>query len=100
MQTDGDDIIDRVARDDPGKLADIMAKVLPRELSVNVETRTGPFDGTERAKVRRLLDVIDAAAALHGEETVFAWIEEDVRARMSRQVRIIEGIAREQEGNS
>jgi hypothetical protein len=84
--TEFDAAIDRVAQDMPEKIVDAMVRVLPRELAVSVETRTGPFDGVERAKMRRLLDVIDACAASADLDVVYQWIETDLRLRMSKQV--------------
>ena len=53
---------------------------------VSIENR-GPLDREEMQKVRRLVEIIDACGASGIEpETVFGWIEEDLRARFATTV--------------
>jgi hypothetical protein len=52
-EIDGDDIVDRVARDNPEKILEVMARVLPKELAVTVEQRTpGNLDPDAYAALR------------------------------------------------
>jgi hypothetical protein len=55
-------------------------------VQIAIENR-GPMDGEEMRKVRRLVEIIDACGATGVEpETVFAWIEEDLRARLAKSI--------------
>ena len=75
--------MDRVAASNPEKILEVMARVLPKEVAVSVEQR-GPMDSETVRKLRRIVDLIDACGAGGvAEETVLAWIEEDLRARMA-----------------
>ncbi len=86
-QIDGDDIVARVARDDPGKYMEIMARVLPKELAVSVEQKTpGNLEPEAWATLRRVLDLIESAKVESDPQTVFAMIEEDLRARLAQPV--------------
>ena len=83
---EGDDILDRVARDNPEKVLEVMARVLPKEVAISVEQR-GPMDSETVRKLRRVIDLMDACGAGGiAEETVLAWIEEDLRARLATEI--------------
>jgi ATP-dependent DNA ligase len=54
----------------------------------NLAGPLGPMDREETQKVWRLVEIIDACGASGTEpETVFGWIEEDLRARLATTVR-------------
>jgi hypothetical protein len=85
-ESEGDAIVDRVARDNPEKVLEVMARVLPKEVAISVEQR-GPMDSETVRKLRRVIDLMDACGAGGiAEETVLAWIEEDLRARLATEI--------------
>ena len=78
---EGDDILDRVARDNPEKVLEVMARVLPKELAVTVEQRTpGGLDADSYAALRRLLDLIESLKIEGEPQAVFERIEAALRA--------------------
>jgi hypothetical protein len=80
-QAEGDDIIDRVARDNPEKILEVMARVLPKELAISVEQRTpGNLSADAYASLRRLLDLIEACKVDGDPQAVFERIEAALRA--------------------
>jgi hypothetical protein len=90
-QEDGASIMDRAEEQDPIGFMRIMAQVLPKQIAVNVETRSGPFDAVKRMKLRRLLDMLDGCVANGADlDDVLGWIETDLRSRLSRHVTVIE----------
>jgi hypothetical protein len=78
-------VIERLAKDDPAKLAQIAYGLLPRDVFVRVEDQRTPgnLDPDAYAALRRLLDVIEQCCAVGEPQQVFAMIEEDLRARMA-----------------
>jgi hypothetical protein len=92
-QKHGPETIERVRVECPDVYFRVAFSTLPKDVSIAIEQRSGaPFDGFERAKVRRLLDMVDtvAAATANDIDTVFEWLEEDLRARMARKVVTVE----------
>jgi hypothetical protein len=80
-QAEGDDIINRVARDNPEKILEVMARVLPKELAISVEQRTpGGLDADSYAALRRLLDLIERLKIEGEPQAVFERIEASLRA--------------------
>ena len=88
---EGDAIVDRVAMNNPEKILEVMARVLPKELAVTVQQTVDPrlkalqsMDADTLAALGGLINAIKEAKADGSEPgTVFAWIEEDLRARMA-----------------
>ena len=78
-------MLERLARDEPGKLATIAYGLLPRDLFVRVEDQRTPgnLDPDAYAALRSLLDVIEKCGAIGEPQQVFAMIEEDLRARLA-----------------
>ena len=78
-------MLERLAKDDPAKLAQIAYGLLPRDVFVKVEDQRTPrgFDADSYAVLRRLLDVIERCGAIGEPQRVFEMIEEDLRARMA-----------------
>jgi hypothetical protein len=81
----GKTVLERLARDEPGKLATIAYGLLPRDLFVRVEDQRTPgnLDPDAYAALRSLLDVIEKCGAIGEPQQVFSMIEEDLRARMA-----------------
>jgi hypothetical protein len=80
-ESEGDDIIDRVARDNPEKIVEVMARVLPKELAISVEQKTpGNLSPDAYAALRRLLDIIQAAQVEGDPQAIFERIESALRA--------------------
>ena len=62
----GKTVLERLARDEPGKLATIAYGLLPRDLFVRVEDQRTPgnLDPDAYAALRSLLDVIEKCGAI------------------------------------
>lgn len=85
-RTDGPDILDRLAKDDPAKLVEAISRMAPKDVAVTLEQR-GPLDSEEMRGMRRLVEVIRTAGATGLDpEMVFAWIEDDLRARLAKTI--------------
>ena len=68
----------------PEKILEVMARVLPKEVAVSVEQRApGNLEPEAWATLRRVLDLIEACKVEGDPQAVFAAIEEDLRARMA-----------------
>jgi hypothetical protein len=88
---EGDDILDRVARDNPEKVLEVMARVLPKELAVTVEQRTpGGLDADSYAALRRLLDLIESLKIEGEPQAVFERIEAALRADAATVIESVE----------
>jgi len=75
----------------PAVLARVRAvafNTIPKDVQIAIEQRNGPLDTNEMRLMRRLVDMIDAVGASGAAEpeTVLAWIEEDLRARLALPV--------------
>ncbi|WP_407146346.1 hypothetical protein [Bradyrhizobium sp. ORS 86] len=85
--THGKDTLARVRQDDPSTYLRVLFSIIPKDIAVSIDQRTGPLDSQEMRSMRRLADLIQAAGATGLEsETVFAWIEEDLRARLAKTI--------------
>jgi hypothetical protein len=82
-EAEGDSIIDRVARDNPEKIVEVTARVLPKELVVTVEQR-GPMDSDTIRKMRRFVDLVPPAAE---EDAVFEALELFMRSHFAVPVK-------------
>jgi hypothetical protein len=80
----GKSVLERLAKDDPGKLAQIAYGLLPRDVFISVEQKApGNLDPDSYAALRSLLNVIEQCGAIGEPLRVFEMIEEDLRARMA-----------------
>lgn len=85
--THGKDTLARVRQDDPSTYLRVLFSIIPKDIAVSIEQRTGPLDSQEMRSMRRLVDLIHAAGATGLEpEMVFAWIEDDLRARLAKNI--------------
>ena len=84
----GKTVLERLAKDDPAKLAQIAYGLLPRDVFVRVEDQRTPgnLDPDAYAALRRLLDIIQASGVEGQPQQVFEMIEEDLRARFATPV--------------
>jgi hypothetical protein len=83
----GKDVLTRLAKDDPGKLASIAYGLLPRDIFINVQQQApGGLDADAYAALRSLLNVIERCGAIGEPQQVFEMIEEDLRARFAQSV--------------
>ena len=83
----GTEVLERLAKDEPGKLATIAYGLLPRDIFVRVEDQTAAIAGDDRRMLLDLLSVVkDAGAEAGSPELVFQWIVEDLRARLAGKV--------------
>jgi hypothetical protein len=83
----GKTVLERLAKDEPGKLATIAYGLLPRDIFVRVDDNTSALAGDDRRMLLDLLNVVKGAGAEAGSpELVFQWIAEDLRARLAGKV--------------
>ncbi|MGX1363449.1 DUF5681 domain-containing protein [Bradyrhizobium elkanii] len=83
--THGKTTLARVREDDPSTYLRVLFSIIPKDIAVSIEQRNGPLDSEEMRTMRRLVEVIRAAGATGLDpEMVFAWIEEDLRARLAQ----------------
>src|SRR5262245_51509442 len=82
----GPGVLAKVRADDPSTYLRVAFSIIPKDVQIALETR-GPMDSDEMRKVRRVVELIDACGAGGLDpENVFAWIEEDLRARMAKTI--------------
>jgi hypothetical protein len=92
--THGKTTLERVRDTDPSTYLRVLFSIIPKDIAVSIEQRSGPMDTAEMQMMRRLVALIQATASAIDAETVFAWIEDDLRARVAKQIRTVEGNAR------
>lgn len=86
----GGSVLERLAKDEPAKFAQIAYGLLPREAFLTVEQRPpGNLDPSDWAVMLRVLDIIKASApqgadAKPGE--IFETIEEALRAHFAKPI--------------
>ena len=86
----GKTVLERLAQDEPAKLAQIAYGLLPKDIFVRVEDSTA-LAGDDRRVLLGLLDVIKSAGAEAGSpELVFQWIAEDLRARLALPIQQVQ----------
>jgi hypothetical protein len=87
----GRTVLERLARDEPAKLATIAYGLLPRDIFVRVEDQTSGIAGDDRRMLLDLLGVVkDAGAEAGSPELVFQWIAEDLRARLALPIQQVQ----------
>ena len=85
----GGEVLTRVRATDPSTYLRVLFSIIPRQMQVDIEQRNGPMDSHEMRLMRRLVDMISAcgAAAAVDVDTVFGWLEQELRARMATVVK-------------
>jgi hypothetical protein len=75
-------VLERLAKDDPAKLAQIAYGLLPRDIFVRVEDQRAPggLDADSYVALRRLLDLIESMKIEGEPQAVFERIEAALRA--------------------
>lgn len=82
----GPGVLAQVRATDPSTYLRVAFSTIPKDVQIAIENR-GPMDSDEMRRVRRLVEMIDACGASGIDpEMVFAWLEEDLRARLARTV--------------
>ncbi|OSJ16845.1 hypothetical protein BST63_10535 [Bradyrhizobium canariense] len=71
---------------DPSTYLRVLFSIIPKDIAVSIENRTGPMDSAEMRMMRRLVGLIQATSNAVDPEIVFGWIEEDLRARVAKQI--------------
>jgi hypothetical protein len=88
-ETHGASVLERLAKEEPGKLATIAYGLLPRDIFVRVESEDPlrSMDGEDLAALQHLIAAIRAAgvAVLPSAEVMTA-VTEDLRARLAKPV--------------
>lgn len=82
----GKGALERVRATDPSTYLRVLFSIIPKDIAVSIENRTGPMDSAEMQMMRRLVGLIQATANAVDPEVVFGWIEEDLRARVAREI--------------
>ena len=83
----GTNVLEKVRQTEPATYLRVAAVLVPKEMNVAVEQRSGPMDGEEIRQVRRLVEVIRAAAPTDADkDTVFGIIEEALRSHYAKTV--------------
>jgi Family of unknown function (DUF5681) len=82
----GASVLERVRATDPSTYLRVLFSIIPKDIAVSIENRTGPMDSAEMQHMRRLVALIQATASAVDPEIVFGWIEEDLRARVAKVV--------------
>jgi hypothetical protein len=92
-QEKGKTILYRMAIEEPSRLAQIAYGILPKEAFVKVENAIDPrlkalqnMDAEALAALGGLIDAIKAAKVDGEPGKIFAWIEEDLRARLATEI--------------
>jgi len=90
---EGDSIVDRVAMNNPEKILEVMARVLPKELAVTVQQQIDPrlkslqnLDAEALGALGGVMNAIAAAKVDADPQTIFEVIESDLRARFATDV--------------
>src|SRR6516165_2554716 len=88
----GKTVLERLAKDDPAKLAQIAYGLLPRDVFVRVEDQRTPgnLDPDAYAALRRLLDLIEACKVDGDPQAVFEKIEAALRADAATVIESVE----------
>jgi hypothetical protein len=82
----GPAVLAKVRSEDPSTYLRVAFSTIPKDVQIAIENR-GPLDSEEMRKVRRLVEIIDACGASGVDpEAVFAWIEDDLRARLAKSI--------------
>lgn len=82
----GADVLARVRATDPSAYLRVLFSIIPKDIALAIEHRNGPLDNLEMQMMRRLVTLIRATADAIDVETVFGWIEEDLRARVAKEI--------------
>jgi hypothetical protein len=92
-QEKGKAILYRMAIEEPSRLAQIAYGILPKEAFVKVENAIDPrlrtlqnMDTEALAALGGLINAITAANVEGDPGKIFAWIEEDLRARLATEI--------------
>jgi hypothetical protein len=86
-ETHGATVLERLAIEDPGKLAQIAYGLLPRDVFISVEQRVpGNLDPDEWAILRRVIDLIQANAGGKELGPVLETIETALRADQAKLI--------------
>jgi hypothetical protein len=88
----GKEVLQRLAKDDPAKLAQIAYGLLPRDIFVRVEDQRTPggLDADSYAALRRLLDLIESLKIEGEPQAVFERIEAALRADAATVIESVE----------
>jgi hypothetical protein len=87
-ETHGSEVLNRVRLTDPAAYLRVAAALVPKELAVSVEQRSGPMETEEGRYLRRLVDIITACAGDSDPMAVLNEIEEHLRGRYAKAVTV------------
>jgi hypothetical protein len=84
----GKGVLDHLAKTDPGKFAALAYGLVPRDVQIAIQQKTGPMEPDELQTMRELVGIINTTGAAKQvpSETILSWLEEDLRARLATNV--------------
>ena len=83
----GTDVLARVRMTEPATYLRVAAVLIPKEMKVEVDHRSGPLDKPEMQMMRKLIDLIQAHAPAGADPVeVFAVLEDALRSHFAKPV--------------
>jgi len=84
----GPEAMQKTFEEQPAMYFRIMASIIPKDVAVTVEDQRTPgnLEPEAWATLRRVLDLIESCKIEGDPQTVFAAIEEDLRARLAKPI--------------
>jgi Family of unknown function (DUF5681) len=76
----------RVRATDPSTYLRVLFSIIPKDIAVSIEQRTGPMDSEEGRYLRRLVDIVRTVAGDGDPMIVLDGIEQDLRARYATPI--------------
>lgn len=80
----GKDVLARVRATDPSAYLRVLFSIIPKDIAVSIETRSGPMDSEEARLLRRMVEVIQLVAGDRDPMEIIGEIESDLRARYAK----------------
>jgi hypothetical protein len=83
----GSNVLARVRATDPSTYLRVLFSIIPKDVAISIEQRTGPLQSQEMQMLRRLVDMIEACAPADADkDTVFALLETSLRSHFAKQI--------------
>jgi hypothetical protein len=83
----GESVLARVRATEPATYLRVLFSIIPKDVAISIEQRTGPLQSDEMRMLRRLVDMIETCAPTDAEkDVVFACLEEALRSQFAKQI--------------